>query len=100
MSIDENPGRPAKLRPRRDEVPLLVKNLDAFIAHISDEKPPFRIHSEGMRTHHISGARSFVSERLDELSIFREFHNPGSATRRTMPVRDKNIPIGSDNDRV
>src|SRR5215510_6673111 len=75
VAIDEDPAWPAELLPLGDEIPLLIEDLDAFVAAVADEDPPLRINSDRMRRVELPGARAFPAPGLDELFILREFHD-------------------------
>src|SRR5262245_5047884 len=95
--INENPARTAELSPFFEEFSVLVENLDAIIIPIADEEPAFRIQSDGVRRVELAWARSFLTPRLDELPVLREFHDP-SVRIPAMSVRDEDVAIGRGDD--
>src|SRR5215813_2336922 len=92
VAIDEDPARPAELLPLRDEIAILVEDLNAVVAAVADEEPPLRIDCDRMRRVELPGTRAFPAPRLDEFSILREFHDARVGVP-AMPIGDEDVTV-------
>src|SRR5262249_50936442 len=75
VAVNVDAARPAELLPLRDEIAILVEDLNAIVAAVADEDPSLRIDGDCVRRVELAGGRAFPSPRLDELSILRELHD-------------------------
>src|SRR5262249_277488 len=80
--------------PFIDELKVLVKDLDAIIATISDIEPSFGVHGQRMWLIEFTLTGAFFAKAADQLSIFGEFEDScigvGSGG---MALGDENIPV-------
>src|SRR5262249_27449925 len=101
VSIDVDAARPTELEPLRDELAVLIENLDAIVLAITDEQPSSRIEDERVRNIEFARAHAFPAPRLDELSVLVELHDSGIAGCRpssAVSIRDENVAVGSNRD--
>src|SRR5580704_16618737 len=73
--VDVEAAWPAKLFPFSDEIPALIKNLNAAVGTIADIEPTCRIHRQTVRNVEFAGSRAVFSPSCDEGAIYREFHD-------------------------
>src|SRR5262249_5768979 len=75
VAVDVDSARTAELLPLREEIAILVEDLNAIVAAVADEDPSLRIDGDGVRRVELAGGRAFLAPRLDELPILRELHD-------------------------
>src|SRR5439155_10325767 len=73
---DEEAARAAELFPFRDEVAILIENLQAAVVAIGEEHTAFRIHRDRVRDIDLARPRADMAPRLDELAILVELLDP------------------------
>ena len=97
--VDIHTTRAAKLEPLSDKLPVLIENLDPVVLAITDKQPPLRVERNGVRHIELARSHAFSSPRLDELSIFIEFHDSGVARRSAssaVSISDEDVAVRSD----
>ena len=93
--IDKHPARPSELLPFRDEVAVLVEDLDAVVGAIAHEKPPLGIERQRMRAVELALARALVAPFLDEFTGLRKLHDAIVIAVAGVTVRDEDIAVRS-----
>src|SRR5262249_58483977 len=69
VAVDVDSARTAELLPLREEIAILVEDLNAIVAAVADEDPSLRIDGDCVRRVELAGGRAFLAPRLDELPI-------------------------------
>src|SRR5262249_25849709 len=95
IRADEDRAWLAELMPGRDEIAVLVENLDTTVAAIGNVDATQRTaKGDIVRVIEIAGRRSFVTPGLDEAAILGEFHDAAVARGiAAMAIGNKNIAI-------
>src|SRR5262249_47322412 len=98
--IDEDAAGPAELLPLFDELTVLIENLNAIVAAIAYEEPPFRIECQRVWHFELPRTRSVPAPLLDELAVFCELDYTGVAASGAVAVTDKDVAVRCDRDGV
>src|SRR5207248_2880827 len=94
--VYEDSAGPPKLLPLGNKFSVLIENLNAIVGAVADENPALGIHGNSMGGIKLTRSTSFFAPRLDELSIFGEFHDAGIAVS-AVSIGHKDVSIGGDN---
>src|SRR5687767_11192684 len=62
VRVDVHAARTAELRPRVEELPVLVIDLNAVVRAIADEQPAARVHGERMRLLHLARTAALLAK--------------------------------------
>ena len=89
--VDEDPARPAELRPLLDEVAVLIEDLNAVVVAVADEQPPFGIERERVRLIEFARAGAGLAPALDQLAVLRELQDLRLAL--TVALRDEDLAV-------
>src|ERR1019366_3310031 len=97
--VDVNRARPSELIPLRNELPVLIEDLNAVVLTVSDEKPSPRIERQGVNNVELAGPHALFSPGHQKLPGLVELHNSGVAVRGSaaaVSVGDEDVPVRSD----
>ena len=85
-------ARPAELRPRGDEVAVLVENLHPVVAAVGHvHVPAGAADGDVVGLVELAGIRSGAAPRLDEAAVLRELHDPVVSA---VAVRHEDVAVG------
>jgi hypothetical protein len=93
--------RPAELLPFRQEISILIENLNPVVRSVGDKQTASGIHGETVGDVEFTWCRPMVTPGFDEFAVLGEFDHAVVRLRHwiiTMAVGDKNVAIGRDED--
>src|SRR6185295_18425973 len=88
-----------ELEPLRDELAVLVEDLDAVVLTVADKQPAPGIEDECVDKVELAGAHAFLPPRLDEpaaLVELRDRRATGAGAAAGVPVPDEKNGVRSD----
>src|SRR5262245_26152927 len=92
VAVNVDAARPAELLPLRDEIAILVEDLNAIVAAVADEDPSLRIDGDGVRRVELAGPLAFPAPRLDEFPVLGKLHDARIGVS-AMTIGDENVAV-------
>src|SRR5262249_44478730 len=97
--VDPDAARSPELLPRVEELAVLIEDVHAAVAAVSDEESSLRVEGDHVRTPELAFVRPEMAERHHELPVLVELHDARVAKAWRMPFRDEDVTVGSNSDR-